>query len=196
MKVALKDIRRTEIIDAALKMIAKLGIYNVRMEDISAASGLSKGGIAYYFRSRDLLFKESFEVFFERILVRSRQAMAGHSDPIDQLLAFEWFFNGDDPDIDIGYSLLLDCTAMALHEDDYRQLFQQWITKWVELFQTAVAAGIAAGKFEVADPRLTARAISAVYHGLCIRWYLDRKNHSSEWAITSARKLITGLVAP
>jgi AcrR family transcriptional regulator len=47
---------RTKILDAAEKLISKEGYHNTSMDEIVEESGLSKGAIYGYFRSKDELF--------------------------------------------------------------------------------------------------------------------------------------------
>ncbi len=48
--------RREEILTAAILLISARGSCNVTMNDLAAFSGLSKGGIAYYYSNKDILF--------------------------------------------------------------------------------------------------------------------------------------------
>ncbi len=49
------DKRREEILDAATKVFATRGFVGTRMDDIVAESGLSKGLLYWYFKSKDAL---------------------------------------------------------------------------------------------------------------------------------------------
>jgi hypothetical protein len=85
--------------------------------------------------------------------------------------------------------------AEACHKESYRALFHEWVNNWVELLKNAIIEGNNAGIFNCSDPDATAKAISAVYHGLAVRWYLDRDSHSTQWAITSFTDAINGLLS-
>ncbi|MFF4857521.1 TetR/AcrR family transcriptional regulator [Streptomyces rubiginosohelvolus] len=45
--------RRAQILDAATSVFARLGYHGARMDDIVQASGLSKGAIYWYFKSKE-----------------------------------------------------------------------------------------------------------------------------------------------
>jgi len=55
---------------------------------------------------------------------------------------------------------------------------------------------VQSGQLDLLDSDSMARTISAIYHGIAIRWYLDPESHSSEWAIESFQKAISGLLTP
>lgn len=193
-KPTIEEIRRSQILDAALNTIAQLGAEKVTLDDIARAAGLSKGGLVHYFANKELLFKEAFREFFDRVFDRSKQTMAQFEDPRDKLLSFSWLFDRSDPDLVIGYPLMFDCMVRAVRDVDYRKLFHEWVENWVALLTRALEQGVAAGSLSVSDPDAVARAISAVYHGVAVRWYLDPDGHSKEWAVDSFHQAIYGLL--
>ncbi len=190
----LESIRKSQIITAAIAMIAEAGISNVTMDDIAEASGMSKGGIAHYFSSKDALFKAAFKEFFDRIFIRSKETMDRYAEPMDQLLSFSWLYDRSDPDSEIGYPLLFDCMSMAVHDEGYRNLFHEWVDNWITLLKAAITAGQSRGMFAGLDPESTARAISSIYHGIAVRWYLDKNFHPTAWAVESFTHSITRLL--
>lgn len=187
-------IRKRQIIDAALAKISVSGSFNVTLEDIAREAGLSKGGIAHYYHSKEQLYKEAFGEFFGRIFQRSEETMRQCGDPLAKLLSFSWLFNWDDPDVNLGYPLLFDCMAMAARDPDYRQIFHEWVDGWIAMLREAVREGLDSGVFARLDPEETARTISSIYHGVAIRWFLDRGSHSTQWAVRASRDAITRLV--
>lgn len=51
----MRQSRRTEILDAALRVIAQSGVTAVTFESVAEESGLTKGGLLYHFPSREAL---------------------------------------------------------------------------------------------------------------------------------------------
>ena len=193
--VTLEAIRKPQIIDATLKKISEVGFYNVTMDDVAREAGLSKGGIAHYFPSKESLFKEAFRVFFDRIFQRGRETMDQFEDPLDKILSFAWLYNRDDPDVYTGYPLHFDCMALAARDSEYREIFHEWVDNWVALLSEALEKGVGSGKYVIPDIRRVARTISAVYHGIALRWFLDSESHSSEWAAESLHDAITHVMS-
>lgn len=190
----LEEIRKGQILMAALKKISEMGIYNVTMDDIAHEAKLSKGGIAHYYPSKDILCKEAFKFFFDRIFQRSRDTMNMYDDPREQLLSFGWLYSWDDPDVNLGYPLLLDCMALASRDEDYHTIFHDWVNSWIDMLSEAVRAGQEKGIITGSDPDALARTISAIYHGIAVRWYLDKNGHPTQWAVDSSRDAITSLL--
>ncbi len=190
----LEALRKAQIIDAALRTIAERGCANVTMDDICKAAGLSKGGLAHYYRSKDDLFKAAFQEFFQRIFLRGEQTMAAFDDPLDKVLSFEWLYNFEDPDVETGYPILYDFMSIAVHDQGYREIFSDWINSWVRLLQSAIELGQTQGRFQNVQSEPAARAISAIYQGMATRWYLARKEHPTAWAVDSVKRAIVGLL--
>jgi AcrR family transcriptional regulator len=190
----LEALRKAQIIDAALRTIAERGCANVTMDDICKAAGLSKGGLAHYYRSKDDLFKAAFQEFFQRIFLRGEQTMSAFDDPLDKVLSFEWLYNFEDPDVETGYPILYDFMSIAVHDQGYREIFSDWINSWVRLLKSAIELGQTQGRFQNVRSEPAARAISAIYQGMATRWYLARNEHPTAWAVDSMKRAIVGLL--
>jgi AcrR family transcriptional regulator len=191
----LETIRKPQIIEATIRKISDVGFSNVTMEDIAREAGLSKGGIAHYFSSKESLFKEAFRAFFDRIFQRGRETMDQFDDPLDKLLSFVWLYDRDDPDLYTGYPLHFDCMALAARDREYRGIFHEWVDNWIALLSEALGQGVSSGKYIINDIEEVARTISAIYHGIALRWFLDSESHSSEWAVESLNGAITHLMS-
>jgi AcrR family transcriptional regulator len=187
-------IKRAQIVKVALLEISAKGLNNITIDSIAKAAGLSKGGVTYYFKSKDLICEAVFVEFFDFIFLRSKDTMEKCTDPLSKLLSFDWLYNWEDPDVHAGYPLLFDFMAASCHDDRYNAIFHEWVNNWVELLKEAIIEGNNAGILNCPDPTAKAKAISAVYHGLAVRWYLDRNSHSTQWAVSSFKEAIQGLL--
>ena len=192
----LEDIRKAQIIEAALAAISVNGAAKVTMRDIARTAGLSNGGLVHYFQSKDELFKATFKEFFHRIFTRCKAELAEIQDPMEKLLAFGAFFDTEDPDVPVGYPLMFDCMSLAVRNEDYRSLFDEWLHNWVMLLRDAIIQGIEQKVFSDIDPDAAARTISAIYQGISIRWYLARESNSTAWALAAFKEAINSLMAP
>lgn len=194
----LEAIRKAQIMEATIVTISKSGYADVTMDDICQAAGMSKGGLAHYFKSKSELFQAAFEVFFQQIFERSRETMDGFSDPIEKVLSFDWLYDASDPDAIRGYPILFDCMSIAVHESGgaYRKVFHDWVENWIVLLKSALDEAVAERLLAPLDTASMARTISAIYNGIATRWFIDREGHPSDWAIKSYRQAIRGLLAP
>ncbi len=191
----LQKIRKDHIIETALQTISTSGCSNVTMADICRAAGMSKGGLAHYYQSKRALFMDVFKEFFQRIFQRGKETMAGYSNPLDQLLSFGWLYDANDPEATLGYPILFDFMSIAVHDNEYREIFINWINNWIELLKQPIMEGKKQNIFsQKMDPDSTARSISAIYQGIATRWYLSPEKHSTEWAMDTLKRGVIGIL--
>lgn len=191
---AIQEKRRPQILDAALRVIAREGFQNTTLDNVAREAGRSKGGVVYYFPTKDDIIKAAVVEFYDRIFERGKLTRDQFDSPLERILSFEWMFDRDDPDVFVGYRLLFDFTCLASQKEDFRHLYMNWIKSWLFFVEEDLKAGIRTGEFQVTDVDGTARLISAIYEGISHRWYLDPSHHSTEWARSSLRNSVEGLL--
>ena len=92
------------------------------------------------------------------------------------------------------WSLLFDIISASGDNEEYKDSFQAWVNRWVNIVKEIVQEGVSTGQFQTDDIDATSKLISAATQGIATRWHLDRKNHSNKWAIKSFKKMIFGLL--
>lgn len=60
-----REVRRAQILDAALRCFAERGYHAASMDDLVRASGLSKGSLYWHFESKEEVFLALFDRFLE-----------------------------------------------------------------------------------------------------------------------------------
>ncbi len=192
-RTPLKDIRKEEIMKAAPNVLSERGSANITLDDIAKAAGFSKGGITYYYSSKEALIKDVFEYFFEKIYQKARNERDKHKDPLDRLLSYVWLYQPDDYISETMYPLLFDIMVLAAFNDEYRTAFQKMVNVWVVMAEDIMKEGCETGVFQIEDITATAKLFSASVQGVATRWSLDRENHTTEWAVNSFKKLVIAL---
>ena len=167
------------------------------MAEVAEAAGLSKGGLAHYFKSKDELFKESFRYYYSVIFQFFKQAMDGCDGPIEKILGFGLpLFNREIPQVNMAYKLLYDLVTLSSHDEDYRTLYCEWIDEWLTLKQSALDEGIRCGFFIEHDSLSLAMTISSIFQGITTRWYFYPERHTREWAEQAFEEAIRNLLKP
>ena len=193
----IEEIRKKHIIESAMLAIANTGVANITMRDLARAAGLSNGGLAHYYPSKEALFKDTFKEFYRRIFLRAKEEETKIQDPMEKLLGYGAFFDVTEPALQVGYPLIFDCMSIAVHNDEYKEIFSEWLGNWVQLLRKAIIEGVEQKMFkENIDPDVVARTISSIYLGISIRWYLARDANPTEWAMAAYKEAIVNLMAP
>jgi AcrR family transcriptional regulator len=193
-RISMRSIRKEEIMNAALIVLSERGSANVTLDDIAKASGFSKGGITYYYASKEVLIRDVFEQFFEYIWERGYSGIRMNVPPLEKLEGFVWLYDEKDDQVNKIYPLLFDMLVLATYNDEYRETFQKWVHNWVNMTVEILEEGNSTGDFQVEDVQATAQLISATAQGIGIRWYLDRDHHTSEWAAEAFITAVHGIV--
>ncbi len=58
MRILGANSRKIEILNAASKVVAEKGIFNLTLEAVAKEAGISKGGLLYHFRTKEVLVEE------------------------------------------------------------------------------------------------------------------------------------------
>ncbi len=82
----LEQERRKQILDAAEKVFTQRGFNKARMDDIVAESGLSKGALYWYYKSKDEIILALMDRFFAGEYARLHFILRPHRNRyLDQL---------------------------------------------------------------------------------------------------------------
>ena len=82
----LSEERQKQILDAAIMEFARHGFHQTRMEDIARASGLSKGAVYLYYKSKDAIIAALLRTLFAWELRGARAIVDGEGSATDRLL--------------------------------------------------------------------------------------------------------------
>ena len=79
--------KRKQIYQAALKILAKKGFHNTKMQDVAEKAGLGKGTLYWYFKSKEELFQFVIRTGFEEFNQSVIDAIDIVDSPLDKLKA-------------------------------------------------------------------------------------------------------------
>src|SRR4051812_8843758 len=82
------ETRKSQILQAAMTVFTRLGLERARMDDIVAESGLSKGALYCYFKSKDDLIAAALDSVFTRELGNLEALLGAEGSVHQRLLAF------------------------------------------------------------------------------------------------------------
>ena len=161
---------RERLLDAAVRLIAREGIDNVRIARIAAEAGVSAGLVHYHFASRDALLEEALEHSYERAgdmrlaaLGEGRatasqrlQAMIDQCLPSDRSLREDWV-------------LWVELWLRGARDPALRPVAARLYARLHVWFAEAIAQGIAAGELRECDVDAMTDRLLALIDGYGIR---------------------------
>jgi AcrR family transcriptional regulator len=161
------DVRRQQILEAALDCFADKGYHAARMDDIVQASGLSKGALYWHFKNKDEIFLGLFDRF--EALVWEGWAAIEADDPVKRLrLQGEIVLTTL-----LASRQLLDAWVEFIRHPLVRERFARIYRESRVKIAEIVAEGTRQGVFRAAPPEHVAAAYTALVEGLVLQALMD-----------------------
>ena len=189
-----KEERKSQIMDAAMKVITRKGFSNTRMDDIVNEAGLSKGAIYHHYEGKKEIFlalighweTQTFPDFYSR---NGKERSA-----TDTLRDFANEVNKVFKSRSYVFQAEVEFWALANQDDEIRNRSQELYEKIINLFELVINKGIREKEFIKVDTRIAAIYILSVFQG--INWFCifnDKKINAKDYIQQSIELILTGL---
>ena len=154
-----QDLRKDQILDAALTVLVQNGYEGSRMDDVVTESQLSKGAIYWYYKSKKAMYLDLVNFWVIRYSATINHLVENDQAAPDQLKSlFNYFIDQYESDPD-PFIALTEFWSMALKDDDFRAKLQKVYSQFLEVLEKIVAKGVKDGDFKKLDIRITAMSI-------------------------------------
>jgi AcrR family transcriptional regulator len=182
--------RKDQILNAAEEVFSQKGFSKARMDDIAEGTGLSKGTLYLYYKSKDDLiiaildriFQREFRVF-ENLDLTSMSA----TDAI-------WnFTETTSKDVKMMVRLLpitYEFMGLAFRNKFVQKAFKTYLNHYLDILIPIIQHGIDAGEFRPADAKEVAIAMGAILEGTLLLWVYDNSLIEPETHLRSGMKLL------
>ena len=182
--------RKDQILDAAEEIFAQQGVHESRMDDIVNKSGLSKGSLYRYFKSKDELLIAIFERMFKREFDELEKLSAAEITAKDRLLIIT-----ERTIIDVRKMLRLmplayEFMSLAFRRKFVQDAFRHYINKYVDIIKPVIQFGLDMGEIHQVDPLDFALAMGAIFEGTILLWVYDKDLVDVERHIRSGMNIL------
>jgi AcrR family transcriptional regulator len=167
------DVRREEILDAAVAEVTRRGFARTRVGDVAEALGVSTALVFYHFDSKERLLAAALDHAVGRDLARLAAAVARPGTDTERLRRILALYapQGTAP----GWTLWVDAWAEALRNPELRAHCRTLDRRWTDALAATIASGVAAGTFSCAEPESAARRITSLMDGLSVQATVHRR---------------------
>jgi AcrR family transcriptional regulator len=165
------EIRREQMIRAALEVIQERGFPDTRIADVAQRAGVSPALVIYYFGTKDSLLTEAMrfsEDAFYDLGARRMEAIASAKGRLEEIVALTCLPTDEDDAAD-SWTLWLDLWAQAARHPAVARVREEFDEHWRETLRTIVRKGQADGEFRAIDADDFAVGFSALLDGLAIQ---------------------------
>ncbi|HEY5729206.1 MAG TPA: TetR/AcrR family transcriptional regulator [Anaerolineales bacterium] len=184
------DERKSQIITAAEGIFTQKGFGQARMDDIAEETGLSKGTLYLYFKSKDDLIIAILDRIFQREFKAFEQSDLTRMSASD---AIGLFVDTVVKDIKLMLRLMpvaYEFLALAFRNKTVQKALKVYVNRYMDILVPIIENGITSGEFKEVDPREVAIAIGAVLEGTILIWVYDKSLVNPEKNIRSGIGLL------
>jgi AcrR family transcriptional regulator len=180
------------ILRAAIAVMAEHGYHGTSVRDIAERAQLSPAAIYYHFTSKQDVLATIMERGIERLLMRTRTALAEAGEsPEDRLCAIvevQVLFH-----LESQGATLLGTSELRALDEPLRSKHKAKRLKQQRLFDQVVEEGVAQGAFTTTLPREAARAIVVMCTGVA-SWFSPRGKLSRDQIVRRYQRLALDMV--
>ncbi len=179
-------LRKQQIVEAAVAVIAEQGIQNLSLSEIEKKAGMARGHLTYYFPAKEEILLAVFDHVLE--LMYQRVGTPPGSDPcsadergwdwVGHLLELVLLRPPTTPEF-----LCLQYTFLSQigHREDFRKRLASLYEEWRGNLARGMTSELASSPDPpAADPRLLGTLVQAILHGLSMQLAADPKAFDRE----------------
>ncbi|MFJ1704848.1 TetR/AcrR family transcriptional regulator [Kitasatospora sp. NPDC088346] len=176
--------RRTSILEASARVIARRGVRGLRVEELAAEAGVSTALIYYHFKDRTGILRQTLEFINDRAERYTTERDPGAPpltarEELDRTLLLEF---QDSPEVRENSTAWGELRASAVFEDSLREDLARASLVWVQ--EVAELLGQVRPMTPATALASSAERLTALVEGLSVRWL------SGSLPLTHARALM------
>ena len=161
--------RKAQIYQAALACFNRRGYHRMTMDDIVAQSGLSKGSLYWYFKSK----KELFISLFQEVMGQIGQAWESiaanqEASATDKLRASLALFRAELGEMVPFFSVMMEAWALTRYDEDVESIIQELYGPYLNIMIHIIEEGVASGELRVESVRAMALVIMTLFDGITL----------------------------
>lgn len=184
------DERKKQILNAAEQVFTKKGLDLARMDDIAEETGLSKGTLYLYFKSKEELIIAILDRIFQGLFKQMEQRKDNELSAAEAISQFTEEAIRD-------YKIMLrlmpvayEFLALAFRNTTVQKALKQYFHHYMQALVPIIQRGIDSGELRPVDAREAAIAAGAIYEGTILLWVYDSSMVDVEHHIRSSIKLL------
>lgn len=194
-RASVAELRRGEIVDGAIRLIARSGYEATTMRGLAAELDVSTGTITHWFATKDHVLGATLEELAARFAARMATELEHAATPREVLLAIGDASVPDTPERADEQRVWGELAARAARTPELAGLHGRLYAGWRRQMERAVEAGIAAGDLRSVDAGEWARTYAALLDGLGLHVLLHPESVTPERMRAAVRAHVAATLA-
>ena len=163
---ASKEVRKEQILKAAVACFSRKGYHLTTMDDIVAESGLSKGSLYWHYKNKKDLLIKTMAWYFDQMAAEAEPMLAQIPDAVEQLKMLLMMFSQTTASDDPLLKIFIDFYAETRNDADVYDALRQMMEPYFETIGGIIRQGIDDGKLKPVNPRQMAASLMAAFDGM------------------------------
>ena len=184
------DERKSQILNAAEGIFTQKGFDEARMDDIANETGLSKGTLYLYFKSKDALIIAILDRIFQREFRQLENLQQDELSATETIWKLTEMLTKDIIGILRLIPIVYEFLALAFRNRYVQQALKKYINRYLDILIPIIQRGIDSGEFRSVDTREIAIAMGAIIEGTLLIWVYDKSIVEPAHHIRSGMKLL------
>jgi AcrR family transcriptional regulator len=181
------DLRRSEILAAAMEVIRERGVNATRIADVAERMGTSAPAVLYYFESKQELLHEALTYAEEQFYDELDRELTRIASARDRLV---WLTESTLATGDVDAVLWIELWPQALRDGELAATRETLDRRWRGAIVSIIREGQQRGEFTGGDPDELALLAASLLDGLLIQVTLEDREVSSQ----RAREMCLGVL--
>ncbi len=165
--------RKEQILKAAVTAFARSGLKDTSMNDIVRESGLSKGAIYWYYKSKDEIIAELLNEFFDPEDIKKVEIMLSTGTPLQKIEKLVEYMIDEMNQMRRFRLVIQELFVLAFRDEKIRRMTKTNFQASVALLQGIIEEGIRSKQFRRVDPYQVTLAIFEIIESTALFWSLD-----------------------
>ena len=179
-RASVAELRRGEIVDGAIRLIARAGYEATTMRGLAAELDVSTGTITHWFATKDQVLGAVLDELAERTSARIAAELEGATTPREVLIALGDATVPGTPEQADDQRCWSELAARAGRTPALAERHERLYAGWRRRIEKAVEEGVREGAFRVVDARDWARTYAALLDGLALHVLLHPESVTPE----------------
>lgn len=189
--------RKDQIMNAAEEVFSQKGFSDARMDDIAEETGLSKGTLYLYYKSKDDLIIAILDRIFQREFRTLENLDIASTSAADAIWAFTETTSKDVKMMMRLLPITYEFMGLAFRNKFVQKAFTTYFNRYMDILVPVIQKGIDSGEFRPGDAYEIALAMGAIMEGTLLLWVYDSSMVEPEKHIRSGMKLLLdGVLVP
>ncbi len=175
-RVDIASIRREQIVDAAVAVIAEQGLQHLSLSEIEKKVGMSRGQLTYYFKAKEDILVAVFDRLIQLMREQHQQAEPCRDDLpwLEKLRILLSMVMKTPPAHPEFHALQYTFLSQISHRADYRQRLVDLYEEWRLLATNDLVRELEKrASVRKVSPRSMATLVQAILHGLAMQTAAD-----------------------